>query len=490
MAIRWSLMVLLAAPWLCADDWPGYRGGPARDGLCHETGLTKEWPEGGPPLLWQSAELGTGHSTLAVVGGTIYTLGDQGGTFLLALDAQDGKLKWKQPAGRGGATPTPSVCDGKVIFQLGGKVGCHCATDGTRLWQADIMSFTPKAKDKSQEWRDHTRYGSWHNSPVVALGKVFVVTGHPEACVIALDQNTGQLVWTSHGSKDASSRGWSSPIVVRHGGTDLLIAQTGWHVLGLDARDGTVFWEREVYSDSPGRRAGNSLCNVPLYYDGYLFCTTGYDPVIWTTYTLSSSGRELTPAWNSRAIHPFHESVACVNGVMFGHGDITWLDVDANPDLLINGRPFRELKSSFHPRPANLDPKNPRTAGLRTEDKSLGRSNYGGLVCQELKTGKVLGVRYGFPTTCFSGMMLVYADGRLYGGWSWSFDRFYLIEATPAMTFKGSFPIPPRNADPAEDAKRKGTPWEGFSAPVISGGRLFIRKAERLLAYDIREVKK
>ena len=33
-----------------ADDWPQWFG-PRRDGKSAETGLLKQWPEGGPPLL-------------------------------------------------------------------------------------------------------------------------------------------------------------------------------------------------------------------------------------------------------------------------------------------------------------------------------------------------------------------------------------------------------------------------------------------------------
>ena len=42
-----------------AADWPGFRG-PNRDGLCTETGLLKQWPKDGPPLVWTAKNLGLG----------------------------------------------------------------------------------------------------------------------------------------------------------------------------------------------------------------------------------------------------------------------------------------------------------------------------------------------------------------------------------------------------------------------------------------------
>src|SRR5262249_21331281 len=61
---------LKAAP----GDWPAWRG-PDRTGLSPETGLLKEWPQGGPKLLWTAKGLGDGYSTPALAGGRIYLMG-------------------------------------------------------------------------------------------------------------------------------------------------------------------------------------------------------------------------------------------------------------------------------------------------------------------------------------------------------------------------------------------------------------------------------
>ena len=50
-----------------AADWPGFLG-PNRDGNSPATGLLKEWPEAGPPLLWKVDNVGPGWSSMAVVG--------------------------------------------------------------------------------------------------------------------------------------------------------------------------------------------------------------------------------------------------------------------------------------------------------------------------------------------------------------------------------------------------------------------------------------
>src|SRR4051794_20271410 len=79
--------------WLCsvalaADaDWPQWRG-PHRDNKSADTGLLREWPKDGPPLAWKATGIGGGYSSVSIVGGKIYTMGDRRDEAdLIALDA-------------------------------------------------------------------------------------------------------------------------------------------------------------------------------------------------------------------------------------------------------------------------------------------------------------------------------------------------------------------------------------------------------------------
>src|SRR5262245_19955198 len=66
--------------------WPQFRG-PDRSNVARDTGLLKEWPGDGPPLLWKVSNLGTGMAPVSVADGRIYTLAFRDGTeFAVALD--------------------------------------------------------------------------------------------------------------------------------------------------------------------------------------------------------------------------------------------------------------------------------------------------------------------------------------------------------------------------------------------------------------------
>ena len=104
------------------NDWPQWHG-PNRDNISRETGLLKQWPSGGPKLLWTTRGLGDGYGSLAIKADRIYVQGTSSGqSAVFALDRATGKPVWHAPIGRaldqdrgGGPRGTPTV-DGDVLY--------------------------------------------------------------------------------------------------------------------------------------------------------------------------------------------------------------------------------------------------------------------------------------------------------------------------------------------------------------------------------------
>src|SRR3982074_2748957 len=86
-----------------SSDWPQWRG-PERNGISRERGLLKQWPAGGPKLIWQVDDIGDGYSTPAVVGKRIYLMSNRGmeNEFVQALSTEDGKPIWTTRVGNVG----------------------------------------------------------------------------------------------------------------------------------------------------------------------------------------------------------------------------------------------------------------------------------------------------------------------------------------------------------------------------------------------------
>ena len=81
-------------PFAHALDWPQWRG-INRDGISSETIPPASWGKEGPKQLWKK-EVGTGVSSVAVEGGRLYTMGNNGSTdVVFCLDAATGAEIWR-----------------------------------------------------------------------------------------------------------------------------------------------------------------------------------------------------------------------------------------------------------------------------------------------------------------------------------------------------------------------------------------------------------
>src|SRR5919106_6012482 len=80
-------------------NWSQWRG-PNRDGISKETGLLKQWPADGPPLVWKASGAGGGYSSFSVANGKLYTMGLRGEReYVVAFDVNTGKEAWSTAHG-------------------------------------------------------------------------------------------------------------------------------------------------------------------------------------------------------------------------------------------------------------------------------------------------------------------------------------------------------------------------------------------------------
>ena len=176
-------------------DWPQWRG-PDRNGLSRESGLLKQWPASGPPLVWSASNLGSGYGSIAVSRDRIFVQGLKGrDSTVSSLNRADGKPVWSKIIGptanddRGpGPRGTPTV-DGDRVYMLteSGDLACLRGQDGSVLWQRNML------KDFGG------RNIPWliSESPLVDGNNLIVTPGGRNAGIVALDKLTGKTVWAS-----------------------------------------------------------------------------------------------------------------------------------------------------------------------------------------------------------------------------------------------------------------------------------------------------
>ena len=226
-----------------ADDWPQWRG-PHRDGVSQETGLLKEWPKQGPKLLWQVKETGSGYSTPSVVGQRLYLLGNNGleNEFVEALSVADGKRIWSTRLGNVGqpdqqpkfpaARSTPTV-EGQFLYALGsdGDLACVALDGGKVRWHKNIRT----------DFGGTPGIWAYSESPLLDGERVVCTPGGSEATLIALNKNTGELIWKC-AVPGGDAAAYSSAIMVDAGGMKqyVQVLQTG--LVGIEAKSGKFLW--------------------------------------------------------------------------------------------------------------------------------------------------------------------------------------------------------------------------------------------------------
>ncbi len=292
---------------LMAQDVVQWRG-ENRDGIYFETGLLKQWPDDGPELLWHFDELGDGHASATVLKDVIYTAGTvDGRAFVYALD-HSGNLLWKKDIGKSwiesweGVRSTPLFYDGKLyIMTAFGRLSCLDASNGDEAWNIELM--------KDYDGRN-IKWGFTENL-LIDDDVLFVTPGGIDANIIALNKDTGKLIWKSKGNEEVTAYG--SPAIFDMDGRKLLVVMTMGSIMGIDASDGKILWLFEHtnrWSVHP---------NTPLLHDGYLYCVSGYGKG-GVKLKLSDDGSEVTEVWQDDNLDNQMGGVILLNEKLYGAG--------------------------------------------------------------------------------------------------------------------------------------------------------------------------
>jgi outer membrane protein assembly factor BamB len=313
--------------------WPQWRG-PNRDGISKETGLLKQWPAEGPPLVWKATGAGRGYSSFSIADGKLYTMGLRGNReFVIAFDIATGKEAWATAHGsafrndRGdGPRGTPTV-DGDRVYALGGNgdLSALDAKTGKIVWTKNVL----------KEFDGQNITWGISESPLVLGNKVLVNPGGPGASIVALNKADGSVIWKSQSDK----AGYSSGIPVEINGTTQVVFFTSERAVGLDAKDGRLLWD---YS-----RPANNVANVatPIVRANRVFISSDYGT--------GGGVVEIKPdnkaqeVWFTKDMRNHHSSSVLIGDYLYGFssailtaikfdtGEIAWRDRSVGKGSLV-----------------------------------------------------------------------------------------------------------------------------------------------------------
>lgn len=235
---------------LAATDWPHLRG-PELDGRAPaEVIAGAEAP--GLEVGWR-IPLGSGYSGIAVAAGravTMFTEGDS--DWVAAFDLDNGSELWRHRLdsvnrGRDGSADGPissPVIGAGAVYALGpkGQLVALDLEDGELRWSRRMdRDFGATEPDFG--------FGA---TPLLVDGKLVVLTGVEGGAVTALDAETGETLWAS-GTDEYQ---YQVPVVTSAGETTQILVSSSRAMIGVDPQNGAELWS---YEAKEGEQIGGTI---------------------------------------------------------------------------------------------------------------------------------------------------------------------------------------------------------------------------------------
>jgi len=264
-----SLVTSAVASSDTTTDWPNFLG-PRRNGISSETGLLTDWPEDGPPLLWERP-LGQGYGAVVVADGKLiifHRVDDH--EVIECVNPEDGnELIWtyKYPTryrdqyGYNNGPRSSATIEGGKVYTYGaeGVLTCVDFETGNLSWQRKV----------NEEYNVPQGFFGAGTAPMIEENLILLnVGGGPGKGIVAFEKNTGETVWES--SDDTAS--YSTPIVATVHGERLAIFHTGDGLSVLEAKTGK---EKFKYPFRSTIRE-SAIAATPVLIDDVVFLSGTY----------------------------------------------------------------------------------------------------------------------------------------------------------------------------------------------------------------------
>ena len=263
-----------------AQDWTKFRG-PTGDGHVTVKSIPLKWSDT-ENVKWKVSVPGKGWSSPVISKGKIYLTsavaeGDNQDAAdvsrelrVICYDSSNGKEIWdtkvfdQKPLKRpihhknSHASPTPIIEGGKVYVHFG-HMGSACLDlKGKILWKNNELKYDPI----------HGNGGT----PIIVDNLFFYsADASTNPFVVALDKNTGKVLWKKLRSETAQSRkfSFSTPTLISMGGSSQIISPASGAVFSYDSKTGEELWSVDY--------GGWSVIPKPGVYKNMIYVGTGYE---------------------------------------------------------------------------------------------------------------------------------------------------------------------------------------------------------------------
>ena len=258
---------LSASSSLFAQSWDQFRG-PNGEGVSATTGLPSEF---GPQknVVWRT-ELPPGHSSPVLTRDRIFVTAhskeQNHKLFVIALDRKSGKILWQHEV--------PKSREGR-LQNVNGPASPSPVTDGTNVYaffqEFGLVSFDAAGKQRwSMPLGPFNMFYGFGASPILVDDKIILPVDQddPSSYLIAVNKNTGKLVWKV--DRPVVISGYSTPIVYQpKQGPKQVIVPESFQLSAYSVADGKrVWWVRGLACEMKSIASHDSEY---LYINGWGF---------------------------------------------------------------------------------------------------------------------------------------------------------------------------------------------------------------------------
>lgn len=305
------LLVAIQGMYAQSAQWRG----PDRTGIYPDSMLLKQWPEEGPPLVFELDGLGDGLSSAVESNGLIYLTGKKDSMDYLSAIRLSGDLVWQRPYGKAwdksysGSRSTPTVEDGRVYVTSGqGRLACLDAQSGEEIW----------AREVDREYGAQYHFFGLAESPLIVDNLVISMPSGLQTTAVAFNKLTGEEVWKSPSIK--GHRSYASPMLYEHEGIRLILGFTSKALVAIDPEKGELRWSYEYFRHSVEdniEELGINMTNTPVYKGYEIFITSGYNcPSVMLS--LAEDGNSVREKWINPTLDNHHHGVVLLDGYIYG----------------------------------------------------------------------------------------------------------------------------------------------------------------------------
>lgn len=254
-----ALLAALSPVQTVADDegWSRFHG-PNGHGYVADAAIPDSWaPE---DYRWQNDMPGSGVGSAVIKNGKAFVIAADTATnqrLVIGIDLRSGRTLWQAEyplaphhlhARNTFASTTPAVDDSRVYVSWADPhrvVVAALSHEGDELWSVDLGS-----------WQSQHGFGT---SPVLIDGRLIVLNSQQaeqleageeagESRMMALDPENGDILWSTELATTRACYGAPALFISPEGERQVVAANQGDGLLGLDLETGKLRWNRDVFT--------------------------------------------------------------------------------------------------------------------------------------------------------------------------------------------------------------------------------------------------